>query len=154
MESERQCDRRRLSMLVTGRLDLSGHFGTRTRVERAWFTVSGRGGEGNSDPGSDGTVESNGLMGSQTFRYRGSRIECEYGWAIFDADSYDARLYDVEGNLRGSMTSPALHGRGTRWHLLACWSWSGFRVAGKYAVTSVEKQEPVREGALQLELRF
>jgi hypothetical protein len=38
---------------------------------------------------------------------------------VFETDSFDSRLYEFEGDVRGTFSNPALFGKGIRWYLLA-----------------------------------
>jgi DNA uptake protein ComE-like DNA-binding protein len=41
---------------------------------------------------------------------------------FFDTDSYDARIYEFESEVRGSVSNPALYGKGRRWYLTVAYS--------------------------------
>lgn len=133
----------RNSARITARLELAPRLESRIRIEHveSRSSVSNR-------------IEK-GTMLSQAIRYNTGRVECECGAVFFDAESYNARLYDYEGNLHGAVQSPALCGRGSRWHILLCWgSFPWVRLAAKYAASVVEKSPITRELAMQAEFRF
>ena len=45
-------------------------------------------------------------------------FRCNLRLLFFQTDSYDARIYEYENDLRGVFTLPPLYGRGVRWYLL------------------------------------
>ena len=133
----------RNSARITGRLELAPHLESRIRIEH----VESR--------SSVSSKTEKGTMLSQAFRYNTGRVECECGAAFFESESYNARLYDYEGNLHGAVQSPALSGKGSRWHILFCWgSFPWVRLAAKYAVSVVERSPIARELGVQAEFRF
>ncbi len=48
-----------------------------------------------------------------------SGLTVEGRLAFFDTESYDARVYAYENDLRGAFANPPLYGKGRRWYLLA-----------------------------------
>jgi hypothetical protein len=124
-------------------MNIAQHLELKARIERgeSRFSVLER-----ADKGS--TV-------SQTLCYRAETVEGECGVTFFEADSYEARLYNYEGNMRGIVSSPPLYGKGSRWHVVFSWAtFSSLRLAAKYAVTLRERSPLARELAIQAEVRF
>jgi DNA uptake protein ComE-like DNA-binding protein len=138
-----QGDRDVAGLRFTGRLTLSPHLEAKLRLGRVVSSLAGS------------RTEAKGSMASQTFCWSVAGIEGECGAVFFESDAYDARLYDFEENLRGFVLSPALYGRGVRWHLVASWnSLPWVRIAAKYALMNVEGSPVARELSVQMELRF
>lgn len=82
-------------------------------------------------------------------RGRGTILFTELSWSaasgkirgtarftFFDTDSYNARLYEYERDVRGGYTSPLVYGRGIRWYVVAAWQpWSSVEASFKYGET-------------------
>ncbi len=88
-------------------------------------------------------------------------------WCHFDAMTYNVRFYQYENDLPGVMRSKMLYGRGTRWYLLAGWSFSEpIRLSAKYEHTFYDSETSIGSGSdlilgqhengfsLQLDWRF
>lgn len=57
-------------------------------------------------------------------------------FAIFDTQSYDSRLYEFEGDVRGGYSFPALYGRGIRWYIVfGCKVLEQAEISFKYSET-------------------
>lgn len=57
-------------------------------------------------------------------------------FAIFDTHSYDSRLYELEGDVRGGYSFPALYGRGIRWYIVfGCKVLEQAEISFKYSET-------------------
>ncbi len=65
-------------------------------------------------------------------------------FAIFDTDSYDSRLYEFEGDVRGGYSFPALYGRGIRWYIVL-----GYKVLAQ-AEISFKYSETMKSGVAAL----
>jgi hypothetical protein len=132
-----------VGLRFTGRMTLSPHVEAKLRLGRVVSSLAGS------------RTEAKGSMASQTLCWSVAGIDGECGAVFFESDTYDARLYDFEENLRGFVQSPALYGRGARWHLVASWnSLPWVRIAAKYALMNVEGRPVAREVSVQMELRF
>jgi hypothetical protein len=65
---------------------------------------------------------------------------------LFEADDFSARLYQLENDVSGSFTLPALHGRGARvYAMVTAVPVAGLTVQGKFAATFLE--DVVRQGS-------
>ncbi len=87
-------------------------------------------------------------------------LTLELRLASFRTESYDARVYAYEYDVRYSFSVPAFSGDGTRAYALARYDLSDrFRVEARYASTRVEAvrgaaPEPTRDVRVQLIARF
>ncbi len=55
---------------------------------------------------------------------------------FLDTDLYDARIYEFESDLRGSVFNPALYGRGRRWYAMVRYALlRGLDISAKYSET-------------------
>jgi hypothetical protein len=59
-----------------------------------------------------------GLLLYQDLRWKPTpQLSVSSRLAFFDTDSYDTRIYEFESELRGSVSNPALYGKGRRWYV-------------------------------------
>lgn len=56
------------------------------------------------------------------YRSTNTPLDLSFRYAIFDADSYDSRVYTYENDVLYAFSIPAFSGKGTRIYLLAKWS--------------------------------
>ena len=56
------------------------------------------------------------MFADLTWSFPSPRFFGDARFAIFDTPSYDSRVYEFEGDVRGGYTFPALYGRGIRWY--------------------------------------
>ncbi|MDA3942362.1 MAG: hypothetical protein PF694_02345 [Bacteroidetes bacterium] len=68
--------------------------------------------------------QSNGFIIFQDVQYRpvSGRLQLTFRYAIFDADTYDSRVYAYENDVLYAFSIPAFYEKGTRIYLLAKWS--------------------------------
>ncbi|MDY0078010.1 MAG: hypothetical protein RBR87_12135 [Bacteroidales bacterium] len=68
--------------------------------------------------------ESTGFIIFQDIQYRplDSPLQLTFRYAIFDADTYDSRVYTYENDVLYAFSIPAFYEKGTRMYLLAKWS--------------------------------
>ncbi|MBI4546564.1 MAG: hypothetical protein HY707_01185 [Ignavibacteriae bacterium] len=97
----RQLVRLNLDYRLTKELRIRG------RIERVFFTVS------ISDRSEKGTMFYHDILFNTMMK-----LWLNFRVAFFETDSYDARMYEYENDLRGVLSLPALYGRGVRWYLL------------------------------------
>jgi hypothetical protein len=95
-------------------------------------------------------------------------LTAEVRLVFFDTESYDARVYEFENDVRGAFANPALYGRGRRWYVLLRTSPVGgiLTFSCKYAATQKEGIRTISSGnteiagdlddrfSLQLDLRL
>jgi hypothetical protein len=95
--------------------------GLATRFERVWASA-----EGDSS-------SHTGLLFYWEVAYKiSSRADLRARFSLFDADSWDARIYQYESDLPGVMRNTAVSGRGTMGYLLAAVRPTGwFKLSGK-----------------------
>jgi hypothetical protein len=56
--------------------------------------------------------------------------------AIFDSDSYDSAVYEIEDDVPGAFSNPALFGRGIRWYIIfRCQPFPSVNISVKYSQT-------------------
>lgn len=71
---------------------------------------------------------------------------------FFDTDSYDARVYEFENDLRGVFSNPALYGKGRRWYLLARWKASdAISLSAKYSETQFDGVTSIGSGLSEIQ---
>jgi hypothetical protein len=74
-------------------------------------------------------------------------VQLDLRTALFDTDSYDARVYAYEQDLLYTFSVPAFSGRGQRAYALLRWQpWDALTLQLKYAVTYYEDVETVGSG--------
>ncbi|MDD8017393.1 MAG: helix-hairpin-helix domain-containing protein [Bacteroidota bacterium] len=56
------------------------------------------------------------------FNRKSFPVSVKSRFILFDSDSYDARLYQYESNMRGGFSNPPLYGKGMRWYMIATYS--------------------------------
>jgi hypothetical protein len=70
---------------------------------------------------------------------------------FFDTDSYDARIYEFESDLRGTLFNPALYGKGRRWYVIARYNIiGGLDLSAKYSETYRDDLKRIGSGADEL----
>jgi len=102
----RLAERRQQNGRITTTLDVSRDLRVQGRVEfvKVGYAEFGKGGRG--------------LLLYQDLRWKPApQLSVCARLAFFDTDSYDARIYEFESDLRGSVSNPALYGKGRRWYL-------------------------------------
>ena len=58
------------------------------------------------------------MFAELTWSVPSPRIYGNLRFATFDTESYDSRVYEFEGDVRGGYSFPALYGRGIRWYIV------------------------------------
>ncbi len=69
---------------------------------------------------------------------------------VFDTESYDSRLYEFEGDLRGAFSNPALTGRGNRFYVVLRYEYGVIEFSGKYATTIIPGVRTLGSGPNEL----
>jgi hypothetical protein len=76
------------------------------------------------------------MFAELTWSFPSPRLFGNARFAIFDTDSYDSRLYEFEGDVRGGYSFPALYGRGIRWYIVfGCKVLEQAEISFKYSET-------------------
>ncbi len=76
------------------------------------------------------------MFAELTWSYPSPRLFGNARFAIFDTHSYDSRLYEFEGDVRGGYSFPALYGRGIRWYIVfGCKVLEQVEISFKYSET-------------------
>jgi len=76
------------------------------------------------------------MFAELTWSYPSPRLFGNARFAIFDTQSYDSRLYEFEGDVRGGYSFPALYGRGIRWYVVfGCKVLDQTEISFKYSET-------------------
>jgi hypothetical protein len=123
----------------------------RSRVEWTTYRVEGQGRTRGFLAYEEAVVKPPGAAFSAVLRY-----------ALFDTDSYDARVYAFENDLVSAVSIPAFAGRGSRFYLNLNWRVNNWlRLEGRYeqtrqlsAVTSSGQTGVERIWKLQMRLRW
>jgi Helix-hairpin-helix motif len=84
------------------------------------------------------------MFAELTWSFSSPRLFGNARFAIFDTHSYDSRLYEFEGDVRGGYSFPALYGRGIRWYIVF-----GYKVL-EQAEMSFKYSETLKSGAATL----
>jgi hypothetical protein len=72
--------------------------------------------------------------------------------AFFDTDSYDSRVYEFESEVRGTVSNPALYGRGRRWYVVVRYSLlGGLDISAKYSQTYRDDLKVIGSGLDQID---
>ncbi len=76
------------------------------------------------------------MFAELTWSFPSPRLFGNARFAIFDTHSYDSRLYEFEGDVRGGYSFPALYGRGIRWYIVfGCKVLEQAEISFKYSET-------------------
>jgi hypothetical protein len=79
------------------------------------------------------------------------RLRIDARVIAFHTDSYDSRLYEYESELSGTLSNPALYGKGLRWYILARYELtSAIDVWLKYSQTMREGVKSIGSGASEI----
>jgi hypothetical protein len=137
----RLADRLQQNARMTATFDVSRDLRLRGRIEfvRTEYSAFGDGGSG--------------ILLSQEVRWNATpRLTIEARLAFFDTDSYDSRVYEFESELRGTLSNPALYGKGRRWYIVARYSLlSGLDISAKYSQTYRDDLKVIGSGLDQID---
>jgi hypothetical protein len=137
----RLADRLQQNGRMIATFDVSRDLRVRGRVElvRTEYSAFGNGGSG--------------ILLSQEVRWNTtSRLTIDARLAFFDTDSYDSRVYEFESELRGTVSNPALYGKGRRWYLVARYSLlGGLDISAKYSQTYRDDLKMIGSGFDQID---
>jgi hypothetical protein len=137
----RLCNRLQQNGRMTTTFDVSRDLRVRGRVEfvRTQYSAFGNGGRG--------------ILLSQEVRWNATpRLSIDARQAFFDTDSYDSRVYEFESELRGTVSNPALYGKGRRWYLVARYSLlGGLDISAKYSQTYRDDLKVIGSGLDQID---
>jgi hypothetical protein len=99
--------------------------------------------------GNDGS----GILLSQEVRWNATpRLTIDARLGFFDTDSYDSRVYEFESEVRGTVSNPALYGKGRRWYIVARYSLlGGLDVSAKYSQTYRDDLKVIGSGLDQID---
>ena len=76
-----------------------------------------------------------------------SAVDVSTRFALFDTDSYETRMYQMERDVQGSFSNPPLYGKGVRWYVLARFRvLVNVRLSAKYALLSKEEVTSLYSG--------
>jgi hypothetical protein len=79
------------------------------------------------------------------------RLRIDARVIAFHTDSYDSRLYEYESELSGTLSNPALFGKGLRWYILARYEVSpAVDIWLKYSQTMREGVKSIGSGASEI----
>jgi hypothetical protein len=94
-----------------------------------------------------GDIRHSGVLAFQDIRLALTRtIRLDARLALFEADDFSARLYQLENDVAGAFTLPALHGRGSRaYAMITVGPVAGLTLQGRLAATFLE--DIVRQGS-------
>lgn len=98
----------------------------------------------------DGKTEK-GYLAYQDITYSklGSKISGSLGYALFQTDTYNARLYVYENDMPGAYSIPAYYYRGSRFYLLLDYNVSRrIEIWLRYSQTVYDNQKVISSGAL------
>jgi hypothetical protein len=138
----------RASLRLHGAYDFSRRLTLRARVEGVRFTPQA------------GEAEYGVLLYQDVHMVPVRGLALEMRLATFRTESYDARVYAYEYDVRYSFSVPALSGEGTRSYVLARYDLSRrLRAEARYSTTSIEPDRgaapaPVRDVRVQVIVRF
>jgi hypothetical protein len=137
----RLADRLQQNGRMTATFDVSRDLRLRGRMEfvRTEYSAFGNGGSG--------------ILLSQEVRWNATpRLSIDARQAFFDTDSYDSRVYEFESELRGTVSNPALYGKGRRWYLVARYSLlGGLDISAKYSQTYRDDLKVIGSGLDQID---
>jgi hypothetical protein len=137
----RLADRLQQNGRMTATFDVSRDLRLRGRMEfvRTGYSAFGDGGSG--------------ILLSQEVRWNATpRLTIDARLAFFDADSYDSRVYEFESEVRGTVSNPALYGRGRRWYIVARYSLlGGLDISAKYSQTYRDDLKVIGSGLDQID---
>ena len=96
----------------------------------------------------DSTAKQKGILVFQDVRVLPlDRLRIDARVIAFHTDSYDSRLYEYESELSGTLSNPALFGKGLRWYILACYEMTAtIDVWLKYSQTMREGVKSIGTG--------
>ena len=84
-----------------------------------------------------------------TYNKLGSKFSASMRYALFQTDSYDARLYAYENDMPGAYSIPAYYDRGSRFYLLLDYNVTRrIEVWLRYAQTVYDNKKVISEGSL------
>ena len=118
-----------------------GNLHLRTRAAQCWHNSEAKG-------------FSRGFLLHQDVQYTFESMPLVFAMRmlLFDADSYDARLYAAEQDVAYQLSSPSFSGRGIRYYLVARYSpLPALTISAKYAVTIYPGEENIGSGYEQIE---
>lgn len=118
-----------------------GSLRLRTQASRCWYSSQWHG-------------RQQGFLLYQDAQYSLTRLPLVLAMRLllFDADSYDARLYAVEHDVAYQLSSPAFSGQGMRFYLVARYSpIASLTISAKYAITIYSDAETIGTGYEQTE---
>jgi Helix-hairpin-helix motif len=76
------------------------------------------------------------MFAELTWSFPSPRLFGNTRFAIYETHSYDSRLYEFEGDVRGGYSFPALYGRGIRWYVVfGCKVLAQAEISFKYSET-------------------
>jgi hypothetical protein len=137
----RLADRLQQNGRMIATFDVSRDLRVRGRIEsvRTDYSAFGNGGSG--------------ILLSQDVRWNAtSRLTIDARLAFFDTDSYDTRVYEFESDVRGTVSNPALYGKGRRWYVVARYSFlSGLDISAKYSQTYRDDLKVIGSGLDQID---
>lgn len=101
---------KKTSFRIHGSFKLSSNFSLRSRVEWSWF--------------SDGVSKTEkGFLAFQdlTYNSKNEKITVTGRYALFQTDTYNARIYAYESDLLYAFSIPPYYGRGSRYYAMVKW---------------------------------
>lgn len=133
-------DQTRQTARLEGSYSFSSALRLRARIEGAAYRGTDR-------------ERTTGVIVFQDIRYQPSpalRFDARY--ALFDSESFGARLFAYEYDLLYAFAVPAFSGTGQRWYVLTTWKpKQGWSLQAKYATTRFENRDEIGSGNDALE---
>jgi hypothetical protein len=134
-------DRRQQNGRITAALAVSRKIRFQGRVEfvKVDYSDFGKGGEG--------------ILLYQDLRWEPTpQLSVNARLTFFDTDSYDARVYEFESELRGAVSNPGLCGKGRRWYVTTVYNlFGGVDLSAKYSETYRDDLKVIGSGADQID---